>query len=162
MAIIVEGIDNSGKSTLATSIADALQLDVVEGEGPPKSVDEINSRVARYAELRRVVFVRHPCVSNPIYDQARPLRTRCIIEPHHYANFYTAGHLFIYCDPLNRALDGHVVKDERDTPEHLRQVEDHYCSLLGLYRQWAIERAHVLYRIGDSVERVLKICSIVG
>src|ERR1043166_7927791 len=70
--IVIEGMDNSGKSTLARVIADHMGLAIQESEGPPRSADEINERVDRYSSMRDThLFVRHPCVSNPIYDCGR-------------------------------------------------------------------------------------------
>src|ERR1700759_2893092 len=72
MAIIIEGHDNSGKSTLAQKLASYIGLRIQESEGPPKSAEEINARVDGYELLRDTLFVRHPVISNSIYGQFRP------------------------------------------------------------------------------------------
>ena len=152
LVIIIEGMDNSGKSTLARCIAQRLNFAIQESEGPPRSREEINARIRRYAYMRNVVFVRHPVISNAIYGAQRPEGDP--IDPALRRKFYSDPHnLFIYCDPLERGLDDHVVKDH-DTPEHLALLEERRSILLKEYRSWAIRHAHFMYRIGDDMERV--------
>ena len=160
MAIIIEGIDNSGKSTLARLVSKRLGLLLVESEGPPKYSGEINHRVERYNALNNALFVRHPCVSQVIYGKLRNEQNS--IDPDLVREFYDQRHLLIYCDPLARKLEGHVVKQDHDSPEFLRTIELKYDNLLKAYRDWAINHAQVFYRIGDSMDRVVKICSTVA
>lgn len=151
--IVIEGPDNSGKSTLAKYIAERRGLTIQESEGPPKSDQEINDRVIRYARMTGVIFVRHPVISNGIYGKLRPEGDP--IFPGLRDEFYgEERNLFIYCDPLKRAFEGHVVKDH-DTQEHLQLLERNASVILMEYRKWAIQHAHLLYRIGDSMEKVV-------
>lgn len=150
--IVIEGMDNSGKSTLARWIADAFgDCAIQESEGPPRDGNEMNERVRRYAKFQRTLFVRHPCVSNPIYDMARPADRRGAIEQQLIDDFYADRPLLIYCDPLDRGLDTHEVKDH-DTLEHLDQITRGYNTLVEGYRRWALRHAHMVYRIGDDME----------
>ena len=152
--IIIEGMDNSGKSTLAAAMADYMGLIVQESEGPPRSAEEINERVDRYAVMANRLFVRHPCISNPIYDQVRGDGTERMITPGRIMLFYEAKPIIIYCDAGTRGLGAHVLK-EHDTPEHIEQITLNYKKLLYLYRQWAAEHAHFVYRIGDDMEGLI-------
>lgn len=150
--IVIEGMDNSGKSTLARKLADYFGYDIQESEGPPKSAEEINERVDRYSRLTNVVFVRHPVSSNAIYGQMREEG-----DPITYGRsmtFYESRPLIIYCDAGERGLGGHVIK-ESDTPEHLEKLKDNYHKLLGLYRIWAAQHAHFTYRIGDDMDQLI-------
>jgi len=149
--IIIEGMDNSGKSTLALSLARRLHYTVQESEGPPRDAREINDRCRRYSQLQNTLFVRHPVISNSIYGQFRPEGDP--IEDAVREEFYAGQHLIIYCDPLDRSLTDHVVKDH-DTPEHLAMIREQQINIRILYRNWAIRHAHVLYRIGDDMDRV--------
>lgn len=153
--IIIEGHDNSGKSTLGKHIADRVGLlDIKESEGPPKYPNEMNERVLSYALCKpRTLFVRHPCVSELIYgplirpNQPKPIMDELI------ESFYATSHLFIYCDPLDRGLQEHNVKPG-ETAEHLTGVALQYAKILGQYRFWGIRHAHIFYRIGDDMDRV--------
>lgn len=151
MAIIIEGMDNSGKSTLGIKMANYLELKVQESEGPPLSVEEINERVDRYHLMKDTLFVRHPVISNPIYGQVRP-EGDPITEGRRLL-FYDAQHILIYCDAGQRGLGAHV-KKAHDTERHLQDITNHYNKLLYLYREWAAEHAHFVYRIGDDMDQL--------
>lgn len=160
--IIIEGHDNSGKSTLAVALADYLGYTVQESEGPPRSAEEINQRCVGYLEraFRRdpVIWVRHPVISNAIYGSFREEGDP--ILPEIRAEFYRINNrVLIYCDPLGRGLGDHVVK-KHDTPEHLKMLELKHTLILDAYRQWAIQNADIMYRIGDSMQRVMSMAKI--
>jgi Holliday junction resolvasome RuvABC ATP-dependent DNA helicase subunit len=72
MSIIIEGMDNSGKSTLGEFIGEKLGYYIQDSEGPPINQAEILLRLERYRRMHDTLFIRHPIVSNPIYDSARP------------------------------------------------------------------------------------------
>jgi hypothetical protein len=153
--IIIEGMDNSGKSTLARYVADRIGLTIQESEGPPQSTEEFYDRLDRYDTMPpTTLFVRHPLVSNPIYDSFREPQTRIAIPAILYRNLYNADHLFVYCDPLSRGMEGHQLK-QRDTISHITGVHGMYAHLLALYREWAYKHAHIIYRIGDDMNRTL-------
>lgn len=149
--IIIEGMDNSGKSTLAVHLAKRFNFKVQESEGPPKSAEEINERIRGYNNLQDTVFVRHPVISNAIYAMFRPEGNP--ILPELTNEFYAGQHLIIYCDPMERGLASHVLKDH-DTPEHIAMVTARRAELVDAYREWAIKHAHIIYRIGDDMDRV--------
>lgn len=150
--IVVEGMDNSGKSTLGEALADYLELLVQESEGPPRSDEEINERVDRYAEMQDRVFVRHPVVSNEIYGKFRPEGNP--ITPGRTMLFYEASPLLIYCDAGERGYEGHVLKDH-DTEVHQRLLATKQEELLKEYRLWAAQHAHFIYRIGDDKDELI-------
>lgn len=151
MAIIIEGHDNSGKSTLAQRMADYIGLIVQESEGPPKSDEEINARVDAYEELESRLFVRHPVVSNAIYGKFRD-KGDPITEGRRMV-FYEGHHTLVYCD-AQRGYEGHVVKDH-DTPEHMKLLDENCGLILHEYRLWAAQHAHFVYRIGDDMDRLI-------
>lgn len=156
--IVVEGVDNSGKSTLIKALQVVLPHWTVQAsEGPPKHPGEQDERVTRY--LRDLppttIFDRHPCVSQPIYGQMRTHTDK--ISSGLITQFYSSAPLFIYCDGGSRGLTGHVSKLAHDTPEHLASVDKNYVALLQAYRRWAIEHAFMTYRIGDSMSRIIKV-----
>ena len=150
--IIIEGMDNSGKRTLASRLADYLEMNIQESEGPPRSVEEINERVDRYELMKDTIFVRHPVISNAIYGQVRPEGDP--ISEVRRINFYEARPTLIYCDAGLRGLSAHVEK-AHDTEKHLRDIEENYDKLLQLYRLWAATAAHFIYRIGDDMDQLI-------
>lgn len=149
--IVIEGMDNSGKSTLAIAMADYMDLLVQESEGPPKSDDEINQRVDHYATLQGRLFVRHPVISNAIYGQFRPEGNP--ITPGRTMLFYEDKPILIYCDAGARGYAGHELKDH-DTAVHLKLLAEKEQELLKEYRLWAAQYAHFVYRIGDDMDQL--------
>lgn len=151
--LIIEGMDNSGKSTLASALAEYIGLGIQESEGPPLSDDEINERVDRYERMGdSFIFDRHPVTSNSIYGQVRPEGDPITLG--RQLLFWEARPIIIYADAGTRGLDAHV-KKAHDTEKHLADIETNYNKLLDLYRVFAAERAHFMYRIGDNVDALL-------
>lgn len=151
--IVIEGMDNSGKSTLAESMASYMDLIVQESEGPPRSAREINARVDRYGGMVDRIFVRHPVISNAIYGQFRPEGNP--ITPGRTMIFYDSRPTLIYCDAGSRGLSGHKEKSH-DTPEHMKLVIHNTENLLEAYRLWAAQYAHFIYRIGDDMDQLIR------
>jgi len=150
--LVIEGMDNSGKSTLAQAMADYTELVVQESEGPPRSDEEINERVDRYQEMEGRLFVRHPVISNAIYGLFRPEGNP--ITPGRTMLFYDARPTLIYCDAGDRGYEGHELKDH-DTERHQKLLNENQQNLLREYRLWAGEYAHFVYRIGDDMDRLI-------
>lgn len=150
--IVIEGMDNSGKSTLAEAMANYLELIVQESEGPPLSDEEINDRVDRYEQMEGRLFVRHPVISNAIYgkfrDEGNP------ITPGRSMIFYEANPILIYCDAGARGYEGHELKPH-DTERHQTLLTNNQQALLNEYRLWAAQYAHFVYRIGDDMARLI-------
>lgn len=152
MMIVIEGMDNSGKSTLGEALAAYLDFIVQESEGPPLSDDEINNRVDLYEEMDDRVFVRHPVISNAIYGQFRSEGNP--ITPGRTMMFYDAKPLLIYCDAGARGYEGHVLKPH-DTEVHQALLSERQEELLREYRLWAAQHAHFIYRIGDDMDELI-------
>ena len=152
MIIVLEGIDNSGKSTLAKYLSAKFGWSVQGSEGPPKYEGEMNDRLARYVSLDNIIFDRHPVVSQEIYKTIRTGHDAAGMDPLYVRLFYASMPLFVYCDPLDRGMSEHRFSVGVDTEEHLRQVSEGYTIMLHMYREWAIAHAHFLYRIGDSMQ----------
>lgn len=152
--IIIEGVDNAGKSVLANYIGDALGLHIQVSEGPSREPGEMNKRIRHYLDRPHLMlFDRFPAISNPLYDQATG-RKPDVIDPTLIVELYARRPVIVYCDPLDRGMQGHRERAGVDTEEHLRQVHAGYEKLLLLYRAWAIRHALIVYRIGDSMARV--------
>lgn len=157
MIIVVEGPDNSGKSTLIRHLANQLGVNVIPGEGPGRSDDEINERVRRYATMDNVIFDRHPCVSQPLYNHFRSGGPQ--IDPQLLREFYDQDVIFIFCRG-RMSLTDHVIKDhDMDVTDaagivHADTVRDNHLSICATYEEWAMDHAHFTYRIGDGFRNV--------
>lgn len=160
--IIVEGLDNSGKSTLVKYLSEELGWDICQGQGPSRFIGDMTSRVNALLLEDNRIFDRHPVVTNLIYDFGR-MKMGMPIDPISVdlaARFYKTRPLFIYCDPLYRRMEGHVFRKATDLPTHIHMVEECYDLLLVEYRRWAFEKADLFYRIGGSMTRIKQL--IVG
>lgn len=159
MQIILEGPDNAGKSTLAQVLAERFGREIIPSEGREKFSGEINDRVRRYfnsMETGDLIFDRHPCVSHPIYGHVVP---NTPVDPKLIDCFYKAfAPLFIYVRPANpaRRMKGHVANQETDDSAYLQRIDETYVDLLTHYDTWALKHAHITYRIGDDIERVIR------
>ncbi len=162
MQIILEGVDASGKSTLAKAILHHLHGYAYRpSEGPEKEPGEILRRIEHYNYMHKshVVFDRHPVISHPIYSKTVEWMTDI---PHHVtADFYTRPQLIVYCMPTDRGFDAHETVEGVDTAEHLAMVKTRYTELLADYNEWALRRAHMIYRCGENfdatVQRIIRI-----
>jgi len=158
--VVIEGIDNSGKSTLTQELSRRFpQYKVQLGEGPPRDGENINDRIRRYHGYEGDwIFDRHPVVSQPIYGRINPSVQE--VEPAQADRLYKIRPLIIYCDPLDRGLEAHAARTEEDnhidTPEFLAGLARDYDIMLAEYRLWAIRHAHIIYRIGDGYDTVIE------
>jgi hypothetical protein len=137
--VVVEGPDNTGKSTLIRDLCQAIpELTLVPGAGPERYPGEINVRVRPMLEMTNCIFDRHPCVSQMIYGRFRSDAT--MIEPSLLDRFYNSNPFFIYCfGSIDMA--SHVKKDY-DTLEHLAMLNRHREDIEEEYTRWAY-RHHV-------------------
>lgn len=151
--IIIEGPDATGKSTLARFLSRKLDMPIQESEGAPKTYAEISDRVARYATLSNTIFVRHPLISNPIYDGLRHLDGKNIIGTPK-VSLMQGRPIFIYAESAGSTLPRGHIPGPNDTEEHLSQIGRFYDSLCIAYGNWAKHNAHLHYKIGHDMELV--------
>jgi hypothetical protein len=158
--IVIEGMDNSGKSTLGLAMAAYLEWPLQESEGPPCQTadmtadEEINARVDKYFTFPPTVFVRHPVISNSIYGHVRDEGDP--ITEERRVLFGLRKPILIYCDAGTRGLESHIRK-AHDTDKHMDDITDGYHTLLELYRLWAAQHAHFIYRIGDEMDLLIRL-----
>jgi predicted HAD superfamily Cof-like phosphohydrolase len=146
MAIIIEGMDATGKSTLAKAVASHFNLKIKESEGPPVSRDELHHRVTRYNNMVDTLFVRHPCVSHNIYNICHTVPFTLDV-----GDFYHHGHTFIYCAPTNLH---HIAKPGEDET-FIAEVGLASDQIRRMYNMWAIQHAHIIYHLGDDPQRII-------
>lgn len=147
MNIVIEGPDNSGKSTLAVSLSAFLGWPIQPSEGPERYPGEMEARCLRYLNMYWTIFDRHPCISQSIYGLYRgdtlPDATA----------FYRSNPFIIYC-PGDGLLTGHVIK-AHDSEDHLKMLDLHHRSICEDYDRWAIARATWIQRKEDSYFKLI-------
>jgi hypothetical protein len=154
MNIVIEGVDASGKSMLARFLSRKLARPLVLSEGPEKFPGEINDRISRIFGYQDVVFDRHPCVSHGVYHRFAPN----MVDADHdlIVQFFDSRPLFIWCrGPKALTDDNHQLK-AHDTAEHLNQITKNHEEITAIYEAWALDFAHISYRIGDSMDQVYR------
>lgn len=153
MNIVVEGPDNSGKSTLVDKLSHVLNMRVLHSDGPVKQQEEMHSRCLAYLNATDTIFDRHCIVSERIYGM---MRGHVMLDPVLEGMFYDdQQHLIIYCRNT-RGLSSHVMK-QHDTQQHLTLVSSRHKQICDLYDKWALRHAHLMYRIGDDTKLITKI-----
>ena len=155
MTVIVEGIDGSGKTTLAKHISRDLSIPFMDrdllGRGVPKSFEEVVERLKKYLATDGVVFDRHTAVSQPIYGI---IRNDPILPLELIRGFYSQNNIIIYARCLT-AFSAHK-PSPGDTEEHLKSVATNWQSLLTRYDVWAASNAHIFYRRYEDEKLIIR------
>ena len=154
MNIVLEGPDNSGKSTLAKYISEQLLIPIVHSGGPEKFPGEVIERTKkRLAISSPMIHDRHPVISQNIHLTA--LRLQGTYIPDNFiGEFYASRPMIIYCRNAG-SLDGHQMSEYASTDYH-RRVERYFPDLCRMYDDWALRHANVTYRIGDDMSSVVR------
>lgn len=151
--IILEGMDNSGKSTLAAKFS----LEVVHPGPAPKSYGEeqgfLDSQL-RDARLP-IVMDRITCISSQVYkgklfDNRYMDYLRQMVDTPHC--------LIVYCRPPDNVVlnfDTHNVK-AHDTPEHLARVKANARQYLESYDRLMQRIPHMLYNYKCADESIIQ------
>lgn len=130
MAIVIEGLDATGKSTLAQRIHILTGWPIQRSEGPEKFPGEIISRGERYLTLPdNTIFDRHPLISQFIYGT---LSHKTLPPPYLLQELKRRQPYIIEASEDNLGI--HDIK-EHDTPEHLQLIQRR-TDLLNLYQQF--------------------------
>lgn len=147
MQIVVEGPDNSGKSTLIRVLTYDLRYPVIRSPGPCRDAADFLDRYQEFRKSTRTIFDRHACVSEPIYGiicGRQSFHNNLIIQA-----FYDDPPIFIYC--RGRDLKSHRRRRGVDTAEHLSAVEAHHKEICDAYEEWALMYADIFYDINDHL-----------
>lgn len=153
MNIVLEGPDNTGKSTLARALSHSIGWPVSSSLGREKYPGELDERVKKYLEMDRTIFDRHTVVSNYIYSHVtkrNPVNSSLTVD------FYKSRPVFVYC----RAVPGRDLKDHvpkiHDDDAFLKKLDENYDNLCVAYDKWALQFATITYRIGDDLTRIIR------
>lgn len=140
--IILEGMDNSGKSTLAAKFG----LEIVHPGPAPMSYDEEQAFLESQLRDARlpIVMDRVTCISSQVYsgklfdDRYMGFLNKMLDTPHC---------VLVYCRPPDKNVldfDTHNVKTH-DTPEHLARVKANASKYLESYDRLMYKLPHMLY-----------------
>ncbi len=104
MLIIVEGMDNTGKTTLIQRVSEDLKLLVMNNRKKPVNSDEMEKYLATVSSLALeypVILDRLCTISEPVYGQLR--KTGPVIDKDtlftHMKQMSLARPMIIYCRP---------------------------------------------------------------
>lgn len=144
MAIILEGFDNSGKSTLAASFG----LDVIHPGPRPKTFDEERIYLDAQETMCGQEFVldRVTAISTPVYTGIKsPWDQRYIDRLNRMLS--TMHCVLIYCrPPIEVILDfsKHEVKPH-DTSEHIAEIQESSYQIIKRYDEFMDQFPHRKY-----------------
>lgn len=134
MTIIIEGPDNSGKSTLAATLAKRLGCPVVHSEKPDSSWGVNQTLLHSYRQLRpqRAILDRVYAISEYIYGNV--VRDGSALGEYHkeaLMDLYQRPHLIIYCRPqLKTILDNQGRPQMEGVLEKHAKIVEEYDILM--------------------------------
>lgn len=136
--VIVEGMDNTGKSTLVQLLAEEFKLCKVATYCKPKSLEMIHD-YDFWLNLspQPVIMDRHPAISDLIYGES--LRGMSYISEKE-SLAWAKDHLIIYCRP-----DLDKIQETFDERPQMRGVKENLLRLLTFYETYMEVVNHVLY-----------------
>lgn len=130
MIIVVEGCDNTGKSTLIQSLAERIKAPLARSYGKPKDSGDIETWHwwARACPQSPIILDRHPVISDLVYGPLLRGGTHSSIE---WAREFRGDMFLIYCRPPFHKVAESI--DERDQMEGVRErLANIYQSYEGL------------------------------
>lgn len=138
MFCVVEGPDNSGKSTLASFLARELKTHLVHSGGPGKDKIEFMARVNRLTDYPSpVIFDRFPVISEHVYAPViRNTDTFDGTVHMHRLRLMARNPIIIYCRPpmpILMDLKDHPVKSEHEDADHVARVVRNGLALVQRY-----------------------------
>lgn len=155
MAIILEGFDNSGKSTLAASFG----LEVLHPGPRPKTIVEemdcIHHQLAKASEA--VVMDRVTCLSMPAYAGNRPFHR---LYKRHVLELASKPHcVIIYCrPPIETILDFSTHKAKAyDTHESEMTLRRKARTIIGNYDNSMFHVPHLKYDYTNPDRKVVQL-----
>lgn len=135
--VIVEGMDNSGKSTLANYLGEKFDLKIIKRSGPPASSESFLLETLSFLVLNpEAIFDRHPIISEGVY--APVLRGINVFETEGTTwefwmdRLQQCNPLIIYCRPPDeKILCFHPDLPQMDGVEqNARRLIDRYDKLM--------------------------------
>jgi tRNA uridine 5-carbamoylmethylation protein Kti12 len=133
--IIIEGVDNSGKTTLCNKLSEAFDLNIWIREGPVKDkrilVDRIRESFLKHDDD---ILDRHPIISEMVYGAV--IRHNNLLgdwEFNYLALLVKQNPLIIYCRPPNRKIIKFGRRKQmKGVKERIYRLMDRYDWVFGV------------------------------
>lgn len=152
--IVVEGMDNTGKTTLVNKLAEEFDLKVVKSPGP---VDQGLENSLKWMQETlenkdlQVIYDRYPLISERIYGPI--IRKKDILAPYWdklVRKFLLREPLLIYCRPPIKDI---LNFGEREQMEGVIERAEELAELYDEYMKWFSKKMgtrFVVYNYRDS------------
>jgi adenylate kinase family enzyme len=139
--IIIEGPDGSGKTTLATQLAEATGFEMVHGSKRPDSGEDLEKQMQETVSRskRRVIQDRTPWVSNAIYQVVISGEDQLLLWPHHVTGLMFMNSYLFYCRPsegvILKNMMGLAEKAHKDRHQ-IAEVQTNAREIIELYDEF--------------------------
>lgn len=152
--IIIEGMDNSGKSTLVQRLAEDLKLCKVATYHKPSSfkmIQEYDSWLT--SSPQPIIMDRHPMISDLVYGKV--LRGFSYVTEEQ-SKAWAAKHKIIYCRPPTSFILNFGERDQ------LEGVKENALKLMLMYEMYMEDIEHIIYDhtnyegVKNALERYLR------
>lgn len=145
MAIILEGFDNSGKSTLASYLSEKLKMPIHHPGGPPKNDDEAFKCLDEQIKLAKepIIIDRVTSISRQCYDKNKLFNVVLTDALKTLLNQPRA--ILVYCRPPTNVLHdwkGHETKDY-DSTDHIEYIMDQADNIISNYDRLMAQVPHI-------------------
>ena len=150
MMIIVEGPDNSGKSTLINQLGKDFGIKLIEpvSHGPVKGFKDLYDRTnglikrAISNHTNKIIVDRISLISEPIYGTICRNKNLWKLSPKDEEKFWKVldilDCIYIYCRPDDNivlSMRTHQIKDY-DTPVHLKALKENQQRIVEAYDKY--------------------------
>ena len=162
MALIIEGPDNAGKTTLAKQLSEVLRIPIHHPGGAPKGSEHELSCMVSQLELcsENIILDRVTCISQPIFNTHR----HDAVDNPLFGTFLrrmidTPGCVIIYCRPDDKEVLNmfkHEVKPH-DSPAHIQYIEENQASFVKSYDLVMSLLPHIKYNYVNDVPDYVRI-----
>jgi len=158
--IIVEGMDNTGKTTLVKNLAKEFKLEVRKTPQdvimePGRLLDWVDHELDQVEVLPSLPFLydRFPLISEEVYGPI--LRGKSVVPGGSYEGWADRNHvLFIYCRPaLDRIIDFGARDQMQGVVQHAKDLTLAYDKLMYSYRFKGAGVVHYSYTHFDAYQR---------
>lgn len=135
MSIIIEGMDNTGKTVLASRLAAEFDLPVITREGASREPSDLLRQILTYLVLDpMVIYDRHPLLTEAVYGII--LRDRDIFEPPitwgmYLDRLWENEPFIVYCRPPVEAITNFTDGQMSGVVEHAEELVGAYDRLRG-------------------------------